>query len=203
MSKIVDFFRPRRLGFHLVLAFLVTIGLIFAGTLFLRIYTHHGQEYALPDFAGQKAEDLLQNDTNLFIFEVNEYVYDFRNESGVVLKQSPLAGEMVKAGRKVYLTVSSKEPPMLKMPELRDVSHQQAEIMLKAIGLEVGTVIYKPSPYEGVVLDQLYRGRAIGANTEIKYGEKITLVVGRDMGVDSPEPATSDEPPVNPDPEQF
>ena len=34
------------------------------------------------------------------------------------------------------------------MPQLVDVSLRQAEIMLKAKGLELGSVIYKASPYE-------------------------------------------------------
>jgi hypothetical protein len=51
--------------------------------------------------------------------------------------------------------------------------------MLKAIGLNLGTVILKPSPYENVVLDQLYKGRNIFPGTEISSGETITLVVGK------------------------
>ena len=67
------------------------------------------------------------------------------------------------------------------MPELKDVSLRQAEIMLKAIGLELEGVIYKPSPFENAVLEQLYKGRSIAPNTEINQGDKITLVVGKDI----------------------
>lgn len=67
------------------------------------------------------------------------------------------------------------------MPELRDVSLRQAEIMLNALGLELAATIYKPSPYENAVLEQLHNGRVIAAGTEIKMGDKITLVVGRDI----------------------
>jgi beta-lactam-binding protein with PASTA domain len=67
------------------------------------------------------------------------------------------------------------------MPQLVDVSLRQAEIMLKAKGLELGSVIYKASPYENVVLEQLYKGRSISSDTEISMGESITLVVGRDI----------------------
>jgi beta-lactam-binding protein with PASTA domain len=65
------------------------------------------------------------------------------------------------------------------MPQLEDVSLRQAEIMLKAIGLQLGQVIYKPSPYENAVLEQLYKGRTINPGTEISAGETIVLVVGK------------------------
>jgi beta-lactam-binding protein with PASTA domain len=67
------------------------------------------------------------------------------------------------------------------MPELKDVSLRQAEIMLKAIGLQLGDVIYKPSPFENAVFEQLYKGRAIAPGTEISVGETIALVVGRNV----------------------
>ena len=87
----------------------------------------------------------------------------------------------MKKGRKVYLTVATSEPPTVIMPELRDVSQRQAEIMLGALGLELEGVILKPSPYENAVLEQLHNGRTIAAGTKIKMGDKITLVVGRDI----------------------
>jgi beta-lactam-binding protein with PASTA domain len=67
------------------------------------------------------------------------------------------------------------------MPQLQDVSLRQAEIMLNAKGLILGSVIYKPSPYENAVLEQLQRGRYIAPGTDISMGEVITLVVGKDI----------------------
>ena len=182
MRNFKDFFKPQRMGFHLLLALLITVVLIIAATLFLKVYTRHGEEVEMPDFIGQDSETLLENvASNDFIFVVTDRVYDKSKEEGVILKQNPQATELVKKGRKVYLTIASAEPPKVKMPELRDVSLRQAEIMLKAIGLELGGVIYKPSPFANAVLDQLHNGRAIGAGTEISSGEKITLVIGKDL----------------------
>jgi Uncharacterized protein conserved in bacteria len=182
MRNFKDFFKPQRMGFHLLLALLITAVLIIAATLFLKIYTRHGKEVEMPDFIGQDSEVLIENvASNDFIFVVTDHIYDKSKEEGIILKQNPQAKELVKKGRKVYLTIASAEPPKVKMPELRDVSLRQAEIMLKAIGLELSGVIYKPSPFANAVLDQLYKGRAIGAGTEISFGEKITLVVGKDL----------------------
>jgi hypothetical protein len=45
----------------------------------------------------------------------------------------------------------------------------------------LGDVIYKPSPFENAVFEQLYKGRAIAPGTEISVGETIALVVGRNV----------------------
>lgn len=182
MGDIKDFFRPQRMGFHLLLALGITLAIVIICLIFLRSYTRHGREVDMPNFIGQNCNALI--DTLLpsdYIIVVTDEVYDKTMEPGTILKQNPEPGEKVKKGRKVYLTVATSEPPKVIMPELRDVSLRQAEIMLNALGLELAATIYKPSPYENAVLEQLHNGRVIAAGTEIKMGDKITLVVGRDI----------------------
>lgn len=182
MGKFIDFFKPKGLGFHLVLAAVITIVLILLFSWGTRIYTRHGNEIEMPTFIGQDADVLLKDSLSKdFIIVVSDYVYDKEHEAGTILTQNPLPNEKVKRGRKVYLTVASSVPPKVKMPALKDVSRRQAEIMLEAIGLKLTNVINKPSPYEDVVLEQLYKGRAIAPGTEISMGESITLVVGKDI----------------------
>ena len=182
MSGLQTFFlSPKKLGFHVLLAtgifIVICIGVLFI----LDSYTRHGTEVVMPSFIGMNSQELLNKESvsKDYIIVVSDYLYDRKTRSGTVLKQDPHVGEMVKKGRKVYLTVASDTPPKVKMPQLQDVSLRQAEIMLKAIGLVRGTVIYKPSLYENAVLEQLYKGRNIAAGTEISMGDTITLVVGR------------------------
>lgn len=182
MGKFRDFFTPQRMGFHLVLAIVLTIVIAVACLIILKSYTRHGREVDMPNFVGQNSIALI--DTMLpsdYIIVITDEVYDKTMEPGTIIKQNPEAGEKVKKGRKVYLTVATSEPPTVIMPELRDVSLRQAEIMLNALGLELDGTILKPSPYENAVLEQLHNGRVIAAGTKIKMGDKITLVVGRDV----------------------
>ena len=182
MGKIRDFFKPQRMGFHLVLAVIITMVLAVVCLIVLKSYTRHGREVDMPNFVGQNSVALI--DTLLpsdYIIVITDEVYDKTMEPGTIIKQNPEAGEKVKKGRKVYLTVATSEPPTVIMPELRDVSLRQAEIMLNALGLELEGTIMKPSPYENAVLEQLHNGRVIAAGTKIKMGDKITLVVGRDI----------------------
>lgn len=182
MGKFRDFFTPQRMGFHIVLAIIFTMVLAVVCLIILKSYTRHGREVDMPNFVGQNSVALI--DTLLpsdYIIVITDEVYDKTMEPGTIIKQNPEAGEKVKKGRKVYLTVATSEPPTVIMPELRDVSLRQAEIMLNALGLELEGTILKPSPYENAVLEQLHNGRVIAAGTKIKMGDKITLVVGRDI----------------------
>lgn len=175
--------RSDKFGFHLLAAIVLTLVLMAVVVLLLRLFTRHGREFEMPSFVGQSAESLTQRGRSEgFVFIVNEHLYEEGKTPGTVLKQDPAAGEKVKRGRKVYLTVATDVPPTIKMPELHDVSLRQAQIMLEAQGLVLANVIEKPSPYENAVLEVLYKGHAIAAGTDIKMGEKITLVVGKNIG---------------------
>jgi len=175
------FFSPKKIGFHILLATCIFIVICVIVLYVLDSYTRHGTEVVMPDFIGMDSKKLLnkEGDAKDYIIVVSDYLYDKKSLPGTVLKQDPHVGEMVKKGRKVYVTVASTEPPKVMMPQLQDVSLRQAEIMLKAVGLVLGPVIYKPSLYENAVLEQLYKGRAITQGTEISMGETITLVVGK------------------------
>ena len=187
---------PDKVGYHILLALLVTAGIFILTILFLRLFTRHGHEIEMPSYAGRSAEELTQHGRSEgFVFVVSDELYESDAEPGTVLKQNPLPGEKVKRGRKVYLTVAAAEPPTIKMLELRDLSLRQAQIMIESQGLVLDRVIEKPSPYENVVLEVLYKGHSIAQGTPIKQGEKITLVVGKNIG-DLPD-STQTETPEN------
>lgn len=173
---------PNKLGYHILVAAGITIAIGIVVMLSLRIFTRHGKEFDMPDFTGQDSKELTQRGKQEgFVFVVNDQLYEDGAMPGTVLKQNPSPGEKVKKGRKVYLTIAAADPPTVMMPELRDISLRQAQIMLEAQGLKVDKIIEKPSPYENAVLEVLYRGHNIAAGSEIKMGEKVTLVVGKDI----------------------
>lgn len=187
---------PDKVGYHILLALVVTAVIFILTILFLRLFTRHGREVEMPSYMGQSAEELTQHGRSEgFVFVVSDELYENGAEPGTVLKQNPLPGEKVKHGRKVYLTVAAAEPPTIKMLELRDLSLRQAQIMIESQGLVLDRVIEKPSPYENVVLEVLYKGHSIAQGTPIKQGEKITLVVGKNIG-DLPD-STQTETPEN------
>ena len=184
------FFSPKKMGFHFLCAIGIFVIICIIAIFILNSYTRHGSEVMIPDYTGLDSQECVNQESD-YVIQIADYVYDKGQTPGTVVKQDPHPGEMVKKGRKVYLTVASGEPPKVKMPQLQDVSLRQAEIMLKAVGLELGPAIYKPSQYENAVLEQLYKGRTIAPGTEISAGETITLIVGKSTD-DLPEEVVSD-----------
>ena len=167
-----------KLWYHIVVAIVASIVL-----LFLIFLSRHGKEIEMPNYLGQNASELTQSGREEgFVFVVDEEVYKEGTVPGTILTQDPAPKEKVKKGRKVYLTVSAKTPPIIKMPALQDLSLRQAQIMLEAQGLVLDRIIEKTSPYENVVLDVLYRGHHLAPGSDIRMGEKITLVVGKSIG---------------------
>ena len=189
---------PQRPLFHILMAILVTVALFVLVILFLNLFTRHGREIEMPSYYGKSAEELTQHGrAEGFVFVVNDELYEDGAAPGTVLKQNPLPGEKVKHGRKVYLTVAASEPPTIKMLELRDLSLRQAQIMIESQGLVLDRIIEKPSPYENVVLEVLYKGHSIAQGTPIKQGEKITLLVGKNIGDLPDSDSTQTETPEN------
>lgn len=182
MQRIIDFFRPSGLGFHILIAILVTLLLLVAANYFMKKFTHHGEEVKMPNYVGKCYSDLRNSTSENFTFEVSRIkIFDETKPDGTVVKQEPLPGENVKYGRKVTLTITTATPRMVKMPQLAgNITLRQAKHILEDSGLEVGTVVETESDSPGLVLGQ-YRektGKPIAAGTEIKQGEKIKLEVG-------------------------
>lgn len=192
MSKIGDFFKPQRLGFHLVLAAVITVIIIFLADFTLKRYTKNGQDVELPNYIGMNADELM-NTNGDYVFVVRTTVVDKKKRDGTVVAQEPLAGEKVKMGRKVFLTVTTTTPKKVKMPQVAgDHGLRQATNILESSGLILENVIYVESETPGQVVGQYYRNRPIAAGTLVDEGSKITLHVGAEA-IAQPEDEASPE----------
>jgi hypothetical protein len=88
----------------------------------------------------------------------------------------------VKEGRKIYLTLNTKTPPQVKMPDLIDGSVRNAHVRLKSQGLLLGTIKYIPDVAQNAVLEQWHQDKEIAAGTLVAKGARIDLVVGAGLG---------------------
>jgi beta-lactam-binding protein with PASTA domain len=96
-----------------------------------------------------------------------------------VIRQTPEADEIVKAGRTIYLTINRMVPPQVEMPSLVGFSLKSAELYLQ---LKLGSVTYKPDFARNAVLDQLFNGVPIAQGVKIPLGSTISLVIGTGVG---------------------
>ena len=99
-----------------------------------------------------------------------------------VIRQTPEADEIVKAGRTIYLTINRMVPPQVEMPSLVGFSLKSAELYLQSLQLKLGAITYKPDFARNAVFDQLYNGVPIAQGVKIPLGSSISLVIGTGLG---------------------
>lgn len=189
MITLKDFFSFKNNRFfwlNLIAMVIVTAGII-VGTLFwLDHYTHHNQSYLVPNVKNQtlyEAEQALANQKLKSIVIDSSYVKGI--PSGIILEQTPIAGSRVKEGRTVYLTITTNNVPLVKIPDLIDNSSlRQAEDKLKAIGFKLTEPEYV-SGEQDWVYGIKYRGRSLRTGDKVPYEALLTLSVGNTAMRDS------------------
>ncbi len=164
------------------------IGIIlFIAIIYFYIYlpnvTNHGKSIEVPDLMGLTMEEAEKKlSAQHLSIGINDSSYAESEPALSILKQFPKAGEQVKAGRTIYVSINRKAPPSMPMPNLIEGSLINAEAVLKSNELRRGRIIYEPSPFQNFVKDMYYNGRPIAAGTRIPKGSTIDLVVGDGNG---------------------
>lgn len=142
-------------------------------------YTEHGVALIVPDVTGLEESDamnkLAQHD---FVGVVSDHVYIKGVAPGEITAQRPVALAKVKRGRKVYLTVSTGNQPMIAIPDIADNSSlRQAESRLRAAG-------FKLAPNDTIkgdldwVYGIRYKGRELESGELVPEGAELTLIIG-------------------------
>ena len=169
------------------LLFLTLIGIL-ATFIFFYIYlpitTNHGDTLTVPDITGVHVDDL---DDYLSLRSLR---YEISVDSGysseipplTVLKQFPMPNAQVKEFRKIYITLNSMAPPMVKMPDLTNGSLKNALMILKNFDLKFGKTKYVADLAFNAVLIQKMNGVEVVPGTKIPKGSVIDLTIGDGYG---------------------
>lgn len=168
---------------NLVLAVMLIFILLYATMQGLKIYTHHNQSFAVPDFEGKSLTDVKKMATQSKLnYVVVDSVHVKDALPGVVIDQVPEKGFKVKENRTIFLTINTMRPEMIKAPKLTDISFRQARVLIENNGLFTGQIIYEPSEYNDLVLKALIDSTEILEGQEIVKGSQVDLIVGRNNG---------------------
>lgn len=160
-------------------------------------YTEHGIAIMVPDITGLQEQEaiarLAQHDLEGI---TSDHVFIKGVPTGQITAQRPEANAKVKRGRKIYLTVSSGNQPMIAIPDIIDNSSlREAESRLRAAG-------FKLTPNDTIngdldwVYGVRYNGRELKSMELIPEGAEITIIVG---GGNSEESHLIDAPAVESD----
>ena len=97
---------------------IVVVGLLLFGTLKgIDIYTHHGEAVVVPDVKGMtvgEAGKVFENKGLACVISDSTYVKD--KPAGCILDYNPAAGQKVKEGRIIYLTINAINIPLQAFP---------------------------------------------------------------------------------------
>lgn len=178
-----EFLTSRIFMKHLVAAVVFAVVIVFLTMQALKIYTHHGESYPVPDFSGITEQEALAMAQNMNVMvEIVDSVYSNDAPPGVVVDQFPTAGSRVKAKRIVSLIINSKMPEQVALPQLTNISVRQATVWAENSGLKVGQITYEQSEYNDLVLKVTAGHDEIFPGDMLNKGDSINLVIGRMYG---------------------
>ena len=175
-----DFLKSKTLKVHLSIAVLGSVVLVFLLLYWLDWKTEHGKEIQVPDItmltideASPKLEEL---DLSYVVLDTLDFNPEFPPYS--ILEQEPKGGDFVKSGRKIYVKLNPAAFGLVLVPNLEFITLRQAEPNLRALGLQIGKITYKPYFAKDVVLELVFKNMILKPGTEIPKNSIIDIVLG-------------------------
>lgn len=153
--------------------------LIFVVLKSLDIYTLHGEAVVVPNVKGmgvEEAEKIFRNHGLTCIVADSSYVKS--SPAGAILEYNPVAGQKVKEGRTIYLTINALNVPLQTVPDVADNSSlRQAEARILASGFKLAEIQYMAGEKDWVY-GVKYKGRQLSIGEKVPTGSVLTLMVG-------------------------
>lgn len=165
-----------------ILLAVVFIGLIvFVVFRSLGIMTHHSEKIEVPDLTSKdmsEVESILEDMSLRYIVQdSSEYNPEFPRRS--VIKQEPQNGDIVKSGRKIYLTLNASGYRLIAVPEFLGKTKRNVESTFNAVGFQINPKsVYVPDMGKDVVRGVLHNGKKIKAGDSIPKRTQLTLILG-------------------------
>lgn len=164
----------KSLKFPVLVFFSFVFLVVFADRIFLPLYIHHNKEVVLPDVVSKKYDEAkaILDSTGLKII-IEDRKSDSKFLPDVVLVQNPKGNSTVRKGRRVYVTLSTSESPVL-VPSLIGNSEREANIKLNNSGLRIGIIEKDFSSFypTGVIINQ-----SPLAGTKVLKGQNVNITV--------------------------
>ena len=164
---------------NLIAMMAVVILLLFGVLKWLDVYTRHGEAVVVPDVKGMtvgEAEMLLRNHGLVCVVSDSNYVKN--KPAGSILELNPSAGQKVKEGRTIYLTINTLDVPLRLVPDVADnssVRQAQAKILAAGFKLSENELI---SGEKDWVYGVKCKGRQLNMGDKVPVGATLTLLVG-------------------------
>ena len=203
-----DFFTGQKSRFFWlnIIAMVGVVVLLITVTLYgVDSYTHHGEKITVPSVTGMYSSKAAQSlDEAGLAYEIVDSTYRKDMAPENVVEQSPTAGNFVKKGHIIYLTINQTKTPTIVLPDIADnASLRDAQAKLEALGIKTGPMELIPGEKDWVY-GVKYKGKKIFAGDRIPSSATVVLIVGNGDGSASadstskkPAAETENEEPAN------
>jgi beta-lactam-binding protein with PASTA domain len=180
---------------HTLIAILVFLGIFILGSfLWLKLYTHHGQELVMPDYTGYQFADAVKDaKRKKFRMSVQDSLHILGKPGGEILKQNPAPGSLVKSKRMIYVTITKRSPDKIlssRLPEMYGKSYDRKKRELEEhfeIKSRIVDTRFDPGD-PGQVLEVKYHGATIidakgrDNDVQIEKGDYLEFVISAKSG---------------------
>ena len=165
---------------NLLLALGLVVGIPYFVFISLGACTHHGEKIEVPDVTLKpkgSAIEMLEKAELVPI--LSDSTYDKQYAPGTILAQFPKAGNEVKSGRQIYLTVNMHGYPPVELPDLaRNSTERLATIRLKQLGFTLTAPKYIEGETAGYVIYIKQGNHTLSAGEKVHKEKPLTLYVG-------------------------
>lgn len=158
------------------------VALFILDSFIMPYYVNKGGTTIVPSVVGMKEETARKILDSLKLEpKRGEIRQDPSYPEGYVILQNPASEQIVKSGRRVYLTISGGEQDVL-VPSLRGRTIRDAKFSLDRAGLRQGAIQYQTSKElpEGTIISQ-----DIPAGNKVKKSTYISVIVSAGESIDS------------------
>ncbi|MBQ8502473.1 MAG: PASTA domain-containing protein [Bacteroides sp.] len=179
IKEFFSFKRNRYFWLNILAMLVIVVAAMVTALQWLDTYTRHGEAVEVPDVKGMQVEQAADTfRTNGLLAEVSDSMYVKTLPAGSILDYVPGAGQRVKRGRVIRLTINTLNVPLQTVPDVADNSSlRQAEARLLASGFKLDTVRYVPGEKDWVY-GVLYKNKALTIGEKIPMGATVMLEVG-------------------------
>ena len=181
MKKFFSYFISVSFFKQLLAAAILLVILIQALSWGLRSYTGYNQTLTVPRLEGlsfDRAQDVLKK-LNLKAVASDTLSFVKDQDPFVVLAKQPAAGEKVKIGRKIYLSLNDGDFATLPLPEVVQLTRRNAVSRLRALGFTVSdSVRYIDAIGKDMVYELDVGTRRVVAGDRLSIRDTLQLVLG-------------------------
>lgn len=157
---------------------------IFLFQFWLKNYTNHNEYITVPNLAKYNIERVKRTleEENLAFIVKDSANFNPKYPPYSVIAQQPKAGDKVKEGRKIYLTLNPHGYRKMIVPNIIDKTKRQAIPSLKNAGFVIGKTYYIDNIAKDVVLEIRHNDTKIKPGIALTKMSKIDLVLGNGNG---------------------